>query len=146
MQKLDNASRQGHNFHCALLILPSRRPSAVDNADQLPVQRPLGHPPNQPTIRPQDQSLNSSSRRKPAVRETGSEIFIQSPSSSNAASFRKAVGKEIGEGEEEAEPEAESVPEEVIITVNVSDWDPDKVDDRGRGEEASYQIEDSAPQ
>ena len=55
-----------------------------------------------------------------SVRETGSEIFIQSTLPSvTSATIEDAEGVVD-------EPLGEAMPSEVIITVNVSEWDPEK--------------------
>ena len=57
------------------------------------------------------------------MRETGSEIVIHS--SPPRPEIDEVADKG---GSDDDEDVKEAVPEEVIITVNVSDWDPDKTD------------------
>ena len=64
------------------------------------------------------------------MRETGSEIFISAPVARETSA--PTLETDTGNVGEDA---GEAVPEEVIITVNVSDWDPDKDEatvDQGR--------------
>ena len=73
---------------------------------------------NAPSLRqPESQFCGQSS----SVRETGSEIFIQSTLPSVTSAINDAAAEGIMD-----EPLGDAMPEEVIITVNVSEWDPEK--------------------
>ena len=63
--------------------------------------------------------IRSDSDLSTTVRQTGSEILIRS------SPFRLKTNGAVDEEEEEEEDDVE-VPEEVILNLPVSDWDPDK--------------------
>ena len=63
--------------------------------------------------------IRSDSYLSTTVRQTGSEILIRS------SPYRLKTNGAVDEEEEGAEDNVE-VPEEVILNLPVSDWDPDK--------------------